>query len=140
MPYEIERIDIWTGEIEDRPGGLSERLAMLADAGIDLRYGMARRTNAGKGVFFVDPIQGAQQARVARKAGLEKAKELQGLRVAGPNKAGVTARMTRALAEAGLNLRGLAGMAIGNRCMFYLLFDNKDDAKKAEKTLQAAKL
>lgn len=139
MPYEIERIDVWMGEIEDRPGGLSERLAKLADSGVDLRYGFARRTEQGKGVFFADPV-GAQQARVMRQAGLEKSKDLQALRVSGTNKIGVTAKITRALADQGINLRGLAGAAIGNRCVFYILFDSKDDAKKAEKTLGAAKL
>lgn len=139
MPAEIERIDIWMGNIEDRPGGLAERLAALAEAGADLRFAMARRSDPGAGVYFVDPIAGAAQARAARKAGLEKSKDLQGLRVTAANKAGSTARLTRILADEGVNLRGLAGMALGSRSVFYLLLDSKDDAKKAEKALKAAK-
>jgi len=140
MPYKIERFDVWMGELEDRPGGLAERLGPLAEAGVDLDFILARRREQGRGIYYVNPVQGAQQARAARQAGLEKAPDLQGLRITGSNKVGLTARITRVLAEQGINLRGLAGMAIGRQSAFYLLFDSKDDARKAEKALNAAKL
>ena len=44
--------------------------------------------------------------------------------------------MTKGLAEAGINLRGLSAAAIGTKFVCYLAFDTADDAKKATDTLQ----
>jgi hypothetical protein len=43
MPYIVSKVEMWTGQIEDRVGGLSAKLAALADAGVDLEIVVARR-------------------------------------------------------------------------------------------------
>ena len=138
MRVDVSRVDIWVASIEDRPGGLAEKLDILAQADVDLEFVSARRApdKPGEGVVFVAPIQGPRQTRAARKAGFEKTKSLYGVRVATGNKPGFTSELTVKLADAGLNLRGLSGASIGNRAIFYVAFDSSEDAGKAMRALE----
>ena len=137
MKVEISRVDVWAAGIEDRPGGLAEKLDVLAKADVDLEFIIARRSSStpGTAVVFVTPIKGAKQARAARSVGFEKTKSLRAIRVATGNKPGFAAEMMAKLGEAGINLRGLSGASIGNRAVFYLGFDSDADVGKAVKLL-----
>lgn len=141
MAVDIAKVDVFAGEIVDRPGGLAEKLQALADAGADLEFVVARRQHSeheqgGKGLVFVAPLKGAKQTKAARAAGLSKTDSLHSLRLMGSNKAGMGAKITRALAEAGINMRGLSAAAIGNKAVVYFAFDNDADMKQAMKVLK----
>ena len=138
MALNVTRADVWAASIEDRPGGLAEKLAALAEAGAQLEFVIARRASErpGTGVVFLTPLKGAAQIRAAKKAGLEKTKSLHSLRVEGPDQAGLGAKMTQALAQAGINLRGLSAAAIGRRCVVHLTLDSTADATKAARLLK----
>ena len=137
MKVDVSRVDVWAASIEDRPGGLAEKLGALAEAGVDLEFIIARRTpeKPGAGVVFVTPIRGPGQTRAARQAGFAKTESLHGIRVATGNKPGFGAELTRQLGDAGISLRGLSGAAIGNRAVFHLAFDSSADAGKAMRRL-----
>jgi len=136
MAIQVSRAQVWAATIEDRPGGTAEKLRALADAGGSLEFAIARRTpeKAGGGVLFVAPIAGAA-ADAARVAGFSVADGLHGLRVEGPDTPGLGARLTGALAEAGINLRGVSAAAIDGKMVCYLAFDSDADAGKAEDVL-----
>jgi len=136
MKVDVSHVDVWAATIKNRPGALAEKLDALAQADIDLEFIIARRVKPGKGVVFVTPIKGARQIRAARKTGFEKTKSLHGIRVATGNKPGFGAELTMQLADAGINLRGLSGAAIGNRAIFHIAFDSSDDANKAKRMLK----
>ena len=138
MKVDVSLVDVWVAGIEDRPGGLAEKLDVLAQADVDLEFIIARRSSStpGTAVVFVTPIKGAKQSRAARKVGFEKTKSLHAVRVATGNKPGFGAEMTMKLAEAGISLRGLSGASIGNRAVFYFGFDSDADAKKAIRLLK----
>ena len=138
MALNVTRADVWAASIEDRPGGLAEKLAALAEAGAQLEFVIARRASErpGTGVVFLTPLKGAAQIRAAKKAGLEKTKSLHSLRVEGPDQAGLGAKMTQALAQAGINLRGVSAAAIGRRCIMHLALDSAADATKAVRLLK----
>ena len=140
MAYDISTVDVWAGAIEDRPGSLSEILEPLAEAGVNLEFLIARRApdKPGTGVVFLAPIKGAKQVRVAKSAGLAKADILRAVRVEGPDSAGLVARITCALADAGINLRGLSAAALGKRSAVYIGFDSSADAGKASRILRDA--
>jgi hypothetical protein len=140
MAFTVTKVDMWAGEIADRVGGLAAVLGPLAEAGADLEVVVARRQagNPGKGVVFVGPLTGAKVRKAAQAAGLAKATDLVALRVEGPNKPGECHRLTQRLAEAGLNLRGLAATALGNKFSISLGFDNAADAAKAARILRTA--
>jgi hypothetical protein len=138
MKVDVSSVDVWAVNIKDRPGALAAKLDALARADVDLEFIISRRVNKkpGKGVVFVTPIKGPRQIRAARKAGFEKTKSLHGIRIAAGNKPGYGAKLAMRLAEAGINLRGLSGAAIGSRAIFHIAFDSSDDAKKAKQLIK----
>jgi len=138
MAYSIEKVDVWSGPIKDKPGGLTETLNTVTDAGANLQFLLARRAERGAAVIFMAPVKGAGQARAAKKAGLSKSAGLVALRVEGPDKKGLGAAMSKALAEAGINLRGFSATAIGRKCVVYIAFDSARDANKGRQVLKKA--
>jgi hypothetical protein len=138
MKLKINRTDTWAATIEDRPGGLAEKLAALTAAGANLEFLIARRApeQRGSGVVFVTPLKGAKQIKAAKAAGFEKTASLHSLRVEGADKPGMGAKLTAALAEAGVNLRGLSAAALGRGCVTYLALDTAQDAAKAAAVLK----
>ena len=138
MSLSVERVDVWAATIADQPGGLAKKLAPLSEAGADLEFVIARRATdePGTGVVFVTPLRGDVQASAGAKAGFAVADNLHSLRIEGANKPGVSAQLTKKLANAKINLRGLSAAAIGERFIMYLAFDAADDAEKAKSVLQ----
>jgi hypothetical protein len=140
MAYSVKKVEVWAGEVADRPGGLAGNLAALSSAGANFEFMIARRApdKPGTGVVFVTPIKGAKQKRAAQGAGLATSGNLRSVRVEGPDKAGLGAKMTTALADAGINLRGVSAAALGRRSVSYFAFDNAADADNAVRVLKKA--
>lgn len=138
MKMKISREDVWAASLVDRPGGLADKLETLAKGKVSLHFVIARReaSKPGTGVVFVTPIAGAAGIRAARKAGFVKTKSLHSLRLECADRPGLGARLTRTLAEAGINLRGLSAAAIGRQCVVHLAFDRSTDANKAARVLK----
>lgn len=138
MPYVATKVDVWAAEIEDRPGGLAEKLEPLYAGGVNLEFVISRRQpeKEGTGVVFVAPVTGAGQARAARNAGFSKAEGMQSVRLEGPDKAGLAGRIADVIAEAGINMRGFSGAALGRKAVFYFAFDTPEDARKATQVLK----
>ena len=140
MAVQITKADVWAGEIVDQPGGLAEKLEAIAKAGGNLEFVVARRQPdiPGTGVVFVAPLKGAAQVRVAKQIGLSKTDSLHSLRLEAPDRPGLGAKITRVVADAGVNLRGLSAAALGRRSVVYFAFDTQADAKKASQALKKA--
>ena len=131
--YTINKVDVWTGTLRDRPGGVAGKLEALARGGANLEFVISRRApdKPGRGVIFLAPVKGAAQSRAARKAGLRKATNLRSLRVVGPDRKGLGAKITRALANSGINLRGISASSLQRRIVINIAFDSRSDANKA---------
>jgi hypothetical protein len=140
MPYTIKKVDVWAGEIADRPGGLADSLSALSDAGANFEFLVSRRApdKPGTGVVFLTPIKGAKQKSAAQTAGLATTDSLHSVRVEGPDRAGLGTKMSRALADAGINLRGVSAAALGRHAVTYLAFDSAADADTAIRVLRKA--
>ena len=138
MAMTVKRMDVWVASIKDRPGSLAGKLAALAEAGANLSFVVARRTpeKRGGGVVFVTPLKGAKQLAAAKKAKFRKTRSLHGLRIDAPDKPGLGARITQALADADINLRGLSAAAIGRQCIVYIAVDKSADLAKAMRVLK----
>jgi hypothetical protein len=138
MKLNVSKTDVWAATIEDRPGGLAQKLNALAAAGVNLEFIVSRRKpeRKGEGVVFVTPIKGTKQIKAAQAAGFAKTDALHSVRVEGGDKPGMGAKITEALAKAGLNLRGLSAAAFGKRFVTYLALDTSEDAGKASGVLK----
>ena len=138
MKLKVSRTDVWAAPLEDRPGGLADKLNALAQGGVNLEFIIARRTpeRSGQGVVFVTPLKGAKQAKAAESAGFSRTASLHSLRVEGADKRGEGAKLAGALADAGINLRGVSAAAFGKRFVCHLALDSATDATKAAALLR----
>jgi hypothetical protein len=138
MPLNIRQVKVWSATIEDRPGGLAAKLDALAKAGANLEFVIARRApeQPGTGVVFVTPLEGEAVVKAAQGAGFHVSDSLHSVRLEGPDEPGLGARITAALAQAGINLRGLSAAAVGNRMVCYLALDTSTEASKAVEGLK----
>jgi predicted amino acid-binding ACT domain protein len=80
---------------------------------------------------FVTPLQGDREIRAASQLGFNVTQSLHSIRVMGQDRAGIVAELTQALAEAGINLRGLAASVIGSQFVAYVGVDSLEDANNA---------
>jgi len=138
MPYDISKVDIWVGQLPDRPRALMKKLAILNEAGADLEFVISRPEKRGQAVVFMAPVKGATQIAAAKEAELKKAASMHTLRIVGPNEPGLGELITKSLADEGLNLRGVSAAVIGGESVTYLRFANEDGARKAAIALKRA--
>jgi len=138
MGYEITTVDLWFGEVEDRPGALAEKLEALLRAGANLEFAIMRPSSdvlAGTSLLFVAPLVGEAQTRAAREVGLDRSAALHALRIIGPDRPGQVAGIARTLADAGIRVCGLWAAAIGENSVQYLRLESSADAKRAAQLL-----
>jgi hypothetical protein len=140
MAVKVSKVDLWTATIDDRAGGAADKLEPLSRAGANFEFVFARRTpeQPGKGLLVVAPVKGAKVVKAAQEAGLAKSADLSSVRIEGTDKPGVTARMARALAQAGISFRALSASAQGRKFVTYVALDSADDAAKAAAVLRKA--
>jgi hypothetical protein len=138
MKLKVNRVQVWAASIADRPGGLANQLEPLAKAGANIEFLIARRApeRPGEGVVFLTPLRGLRQEKAAAKVGFVNTDSLHSIRVEGADRPGLGAQMTRALASAGINLRGLSVASVGKRFVAYLALDSDADATRAMKALK----
>jgi hypothetical protein len=137
MGFHMHRVQVWAGELPDRPGAAAATLEHLARAGADLEYVFTRPhpRDPEVTVIFLAPIAGPEQTDAARAAGLAPARDIAMLCVEGENRPGLGYEIMSRLAVAGINLRGLTVSTVDHRFASYLAFDNADDAGLAVRLL-----
>jgi predicted amino acid-binding ACT domain protein len=91
----------------------------------------------GSGIAFMSPVKGKKVQDAARSAGIVPAMSISTLRVEGSDKPGLGAKILRAIADVGVNLRGVSAAVVGNKFVAYFGFDNGDDAAKAAKAIKS---
>jgi hypothetical protein len=138
MALKVQRVETWAASLEDTPGSLATKLNALSRAGVNLQFVIARRApdKPGTGVVFVTPIEGAVGRRAAKEAGFQKTNNIHTVQVQGPDKRGQGGAMIQALADGGLNLRGVSAAAIGTKFIAYIALDTRADAAKAARLLR----
>ncbi len=136
MPWKISKVETFAGDIMNRPGMLARVLENLANAGADLEFVIARRVSENTSRVFLSPISGAKQARAAADVGLNRAAGMHVLRIEGPDQPGLGARITRAIADAGVNMRGLSSASPGKGNICYIAFATAQDLAAATKAVR----
>lgn len=138
MGYELSKVDVWVGEIDNHPGGLAGLLEDLNKADINLEFVITRHQPEKPGVdlVFLAPIKGTKQIGVAKATGLSKADSMCSIRLVGPDRAGLGSRMSAILGQAGVNIRGLSAASIGKRCVVYFSFVDQTTRTRALRALR----
>lgn len=133
MSFKMQRVHVFHAEVEDKPGGISGKLKLLAEAGAHLQYVYSQRsvTKGGMGDLYVAPLHGAKELAAAKEAGLHEVGDPIVMRVEGDDKAGLGGRLTQSWEMAGINLHGLVMSVINGKFVGYATFDTVADANKA---------
>jgi hypothetical protein len=137
MGFNLSKVQVWSGEMPDRPGAVAAKLEMLANAGADLAF-IFTRPKPGQPettLLFLAPIVGPKQVQAAQAVGLAPARDIAMLSVEGENRPGIGYQLMSQLAVAGIILRGLSISAVGHQFAAYLAFDNADAATQATRIL-----
>ena len=142
MALKVTKVDVWAGDLRDVPGGLADTLEQLAKGGANVEFIIARRNDrqVGMGKVFVTPVKSAKAKDAGGRAGLQHATSVATLRVEGTDKAGLGSKMTRAIADAGVNVKGVSAAVIGTKFVAYIGFDSDADADRAAAAIKSAKL
>ena len=137
MSLRVHRVQVWSGEIPDQPGGAAAILEYLIRAGADLEFLMTRPhpSKRGVSVLFLAPVEGPRQTEAAQDAGLEPARDVTMLCVEAENRPGIGLATMSTLAVAGINLRGISISTVGGSMAAYLAFDSEDNATLAVQVL-----
>ena len=142
MALKASKAEVWAVSVDDRAGGVADKLETLARAGADFEMVFARRTpeNPGRGMLFVTPVKGAKATRAAQEAGMGKPENIHSVRIEGGDKPGLGSKIARALGDAGVSFRGMSAAAIGKKFVSYIACDTADDQARAIAALKKAKL
>ena len=141
MEYEIAPVDVWVGQVEDRPGGLSSKLAHLmmnAEANLEFIIARASDLRDGTGVLFVAPLTTEEETRAALDIGLRKSGSMHVLRLIGPDRAGLSAGVAGTLAREEINIAGLSAMGTGEGAVVYIRLETAEDAQRARVAIAEA--
>jgi hypothetical protein len=132
MPFTVKRISLWRKEVESKTGVLAQTLEPLAKAGANLQVVMGYRFpgNESKAAIELYPVAGKTITAAAGEVGLA-ASSIPTLLVEGDNRPGLGYKITRAVADAGVDLHFLVAQTMGRRYSAIIGFGSDQDAKKA---------
>ena len=140
MAISVKQIVLWRSEVANRPGALAGALGPLADAGANLKVVMGYRIpgDENRAAIEVYPVTGKRATGAARSAGLSDS-GIPTLLVDGDDRPGLGAAMTRAIAEAGINMIFFIAQVVGRRYSAVIGFETAAEAKKAAALIKKAK-
>jgi hypothetical protein len=132
MAITVKRITLWRKELENRAGTLASTLEPLAKAGADLQVVMGYKLpgEPPKAAVELYPVASKKATQAAQQAGLA-ASSIPVALVEGDNRAGLGHSITKAVADAGVNLDFLIAQVIGRKYLAVIGFENPADADKA---------
>lgn len=139
MAVSVKPITLWRGPLHDRVGGLADALSPLAEGGGDVKILMAYRIpgEPGRGAVEVYPVSGKRATAAAERGGLSSS-SIPALRVEGDDAPGLGHRLTRALADAGINLDFVVAQVIGRKYSAVFGFADEEGARRAVPLMKKA--
>jgi hypothetical protein len=131
MALALKKITLWRTEVENKPGMLAQTLEPLAAAGADLHIVMGYRIpgQETRAVIEVYPVTGKRTTAAAQSAGLSEA-SFPALLVQGDNEPGLGHKLSRAIADAGVNLSFLVAQVLESRYSAVIGLENEEDLRK----------
>jgi hypothetical protein len=139
MAISVKPITLWRRELRDRPGGLAESLEPLAGAGANVKVLMGYRYpgDPSRAAIELYPVTGSRAVAAAERGGFGEAR-IPALLVEGDDATGLGHRLSRALADADINLDFVLSQVIGPRFSAVFGFAQQSDAQRAVPLLKKA--
>jgi len=136
MAYTIKKVEVWACDTLNKPGMLARVLEALTEAGAQLEFLIGRRITETTSRIYVAPLRTKKQKQAAADVGLVPAAGMNAVRLEGPDRRGLGAEIARAVAAAGINIRGISAAALARRAVFYLAFAEPAEAARAAAILR----
>lgn len=136
MAFKITKVTVYACDMFNQPGRLARALEALRNAGANLEFVVGRRVTERTSRVFVAPLKGARQIRAAADVEFRAASGMHVIRIEGPDRPGLGADMTRALADAGINIRGISSAAIKKFSVCYMAFATAAELAAATRVLK----
>ena len=135
--YRMSRVHVFQANVEDKPGGTTALLKLLADAGVHLEYVHGERgaIQPGHGLLIVAPRQVKSEMDICKANGFLEVREPIVMRFEGDDKTGLGQRVTMEWEKAGISLHGLMMAAVAGKFVGYAHFDHVEDANSAAELL-----
>ena len=139
MAVTVKIATIWARKAPDRPGLTAEVLEPLARAGANLNCVMSYCLpgEAPGAAVEVFPIKGKKGEAAARDAGLEPS-ATRCLQLEGDDRPGLAATISRAIADAGINMNFLMAQTVGRKFTAMIGFASDSDVSTAAQAIKAA--
>lgn len=139
MPVTVKSIVLWRRELENKAGVLAGVLEPLAGARADLQVVMGYRYPGNQAMAALElyPVTGKKSADAAKGAGLSAA-AIPTLLVEGDNRPGLGYAISKAMADAAINMDFLVAQVIGRMYSAVIGFENAADAKRAATLIKRA--
>ena len=139
MAVTVRKITLWRREAGDRPGLMAETLAPLAAAGVSLKVAMGYHQPGGgnQAALEVASVTGKKATAAAQAAGLT-ASSIPTLLVEGDDRPGLGHDLSRAIADARINMNFLVAQVVGRKYSAIFGFGSEEDAKTASGLIRKA--
>ena len=139
MSFEVSPVEIWVGELEDRPGALASTLAqIMMCGGANLEFLVVRPSpeHPGRSIVYLAPLSTPEQQQAATQVGLHRAERMFALRLIGGDRPGLFAGLAGTLAQADVNIVGVSAAAANGVAISYLRFESQQSADAAARLLR----
>jgi hypothetical protein len=139
MAVSVKPITLWRRELQDRPGALADSLEPVSGAGVNVKVLMAYRFpgEPGRAAVELYPISGNRATAAAERGGFGAA-SIPALLVEGDDAPGLGQRMSRGIADAGINLDFVVAQVLGGRYSAVFGFAREEDARRAADLIKQA--
>ena len=138
MPVTVRKAVLWRKEVDNRSGMLANGLEPLSEVGADLQVVMAYHPGGkDRAAIELHPVSGRKSTAAAKTARLAKS-SIPALLVQGDNRQGLGHALTKAIADAGINLGFVMAQVVGRRYSALFGFENEADASKATTMIKKA--
>ena len=136
--FNVSKVQLWSGSIDNSPGGLLAKLESLVKAGADLEFMLGRSVGdtPGSGVVFLTPISGERQCHAAEQVGLVRNDDRYWIRLEGPDEPGSIYRILFALKQENINIEDASAASVTGQFVLYLSFKTAAAADVASVRLQ----
>ena len=135
MADTIRSVEYFYVMVPDKPGAGTAVLDTLQRAGVNLLAYLGFPEGRGKSQFDLVPEDGASFKKAAQAARLKTSRAKRAFLVAGDDRIGAVADVTRKLAEAKVNVTAACGIAAGGGRYGMILWVPPASFRKAAKAL-----
>jgi hypothetical protein len=137
MAESIRRVEYYYVVVPDKPGSGAAVLSLLQAAGVNLLAYLGFPAGRGKSQLDLVPEEPTAFKLAARSAGLKLSRAKRAFLVAGDDRIGVVADITRRLAEAKVNLTAACATTAGGGRYGMIVWVKPASYAKAAKALGA---